>query len=315
MAHNYQGAPPHLQAAFAGDVGAVEAWLAGGGDVNQHDYWFGSLLSAAIVGSQTQMREFLLERGARCGKFDVYCLCEDILTKPNYVDVARLLIEHGADPAMGRTSDSTWGTSHRLAVIAGFSTGQERTAIRCALLMRLLVERGAPVDARLGATNTHFAVGTTSLMVAVSDGAPVIYVRELLRLGVDLAATNAREETALSLSSFMANQEVLNFLTDVSRAGSYKRYVNEPRKRLLLLRKLVERGRATAACERVPAFAAAYAGPRAGMVFTTRDGATGYFRDGDGPFPERLFCASTLPDVLFWKVLSFWRTSRDGPPL
>ena len=63
----------------------------------------------------------------------------------------------------------------------------------------------------------------------------------------------------------------------------------------------------------MPAFepAARYAGPRAGMVFTTRDGATGYFRDGDGPFPERLFCASTLPDVLFWKVLSFWRDPDD----
>ena len=81
MSNNYQGAPAHVQAAFAGDVGAVEAWISGGGDVNQHSYWFGSLLSAAIVGSQTQMREFLLERGARCGKFDVYCLCEDILTK------------------------------------------------------------------------------------------------------------------------------------------------------------------------------------------------------------------------------------------
>ena len=63
----------------------------------------------------------------------------------------------------------------------------------------------------------------------------------------------------------------------------------------------------------MPAFepAARYAGPRAGMVFTTRDGATGYYRDAAAP--ERLFCASTLPDVLFWKVLSFWRTSRDGP--
>ena len=48
--------------------------------------------------------------------------------------------------------------------------------------------------------------------------------------------------------------------------------------------------------------------------FTTRDGATGYYRDA-APVPERLFCASTLPDVLFWKVLSFWRTARDGPPL
>ena len=301
MSNNYQGAPAHVQAAFAGDVGAVEAWISGGGDVNQHSYWFGSLLSAAIVGSQTQMREFLLERGARCGKFDVFCLCEDILTKTNHVDIARLLIEHGADPAMGRTSDATWATSHKLAVIAGFSTTQERTAIRCALLMRLLVERGAPVDARLGANNNQLAFGTTPLMVAAIYSAPVVVLRELLRLGADLSATTSRGESALSLarrrvldndasSSPAAKQAVLTFLNDVSAAGgTYKRYVNEPRKRLLVLSKLCERGRATA--------------PRRGALarlFPTRRSR----RAGEG-----------LPDVLFWKVLSFWRTSRDGQPL
>ena len=73
----------------------------------------------------------------------------------------------------------------------------------------------------------------------------------------------------------------------------------------------IERGRATAPRASVPPFEAAtrYAGPRAGMVFTTRGSATGYYRDA--AVPVRLFCASTLPDVLFWKVLSFWRTSRD----
>ena len=43
-----------------------------------------------------------------------------------------------------------------------------------------------------------------------------------------------------------AKQAVLTFITDVSRAGTYKRYVNEPRKQLLVLAKLCERGRATA---------------------------------------------------------------------
>ena len=115
----------------------------------------------------------------------------------------------------------------------------------------------------------------------------------------------------------MANQEVLNFLTDVSRAGTYKRYVNEPRKQLLVLLKLCERGRAMAPRRGLLVEAAArYAGPRAGIVFTTRDGATGYYvEDAAAYVPERLFAASALPDVLFWKVLSFWRTSRDGPPL
>ena len=201
-------------------------------------------------------------------------------------------------------------------------------------MIRLLVEKGAPVDLRVTSSAVRLGVGATPLMVAVAESAPVFYLRELLRLGADLSATNEEGDSALSLAQsainapdaigttpaakqagLIAKQAASIFITDVSRAGTYKRYINEPRKRLLVLRKLVERGRATAPRASVHAFEAAarYAGPRAGMVFTTRDGATGYYRDA--PVPERLFCASTLPDVLFWKVLSFWRTSRDGQPL
>ena len=199
-------------------------------------------------------------------------------------------------------------------------------------MIRLLVEKGAPVDLRVTSSAVRLGVGATPLMVAVAESAPVFYLRELLRLGADLSATNEEGDSALSLAQsainapdaigttpaakqagLIAKQAASIFITDVSRAGTYKRYINEPRKRLLVLRKLVERGRATAPRASVHAFEAAarYAGPRAGMVFTTRDGATGYYRDA--PVPERLFCASTLPDVLFWKVLSFWRTERDGP--
>lgn len=327
--------PAHLRAALSGDLSTVEAFLAGGGDVNQNDYWFGSLLSAAIVGSQTQMREYLVARGARCGKTDVYCLLEEILARPSYLEIARLLIEHGADPAMG--NNGGWGAPHKLAVLVGYNdTFLERQArSRSAPMIRLLVEKGAPVDLLVTRSKVRLGIGATPLMVAVAESAPVVYLRELLRLGADLYATNEDGDSAVSLAQSViydvdadgspaAKQEVLTFITDVSRAGTYKRYINEPRKRLLVLRKLVERGRARPPRESEEA--ARYAGPRAGMVFTTRDGATGYYRDAAAPerlfcastlrpVLERLFCASTLPDVLFWKVLSFWRTSRDGPSL
>ena len=326
-------------AAGHGDVSTVEAWLSQGGDINSSiNYGFNgrsTLLSAAIVGRQTQMREYLVARGARCGKSDVYCLLEEILASPSYLEIARLLIEHGADPALG--NDGGWGAPHKLAVLVGrkdtYLQGQARS--RSALLIRFLVEKGAPVDLRVTASEVRLGVGATPLMVAVAESAPVVYLRELLRLGADLSATNEEGDSALSLAQsainapdaigttpaarqagVIAKQAALIFITDVSRAGTYKRYINEPRKRLLVLRKLVERGRATAPRARPPFEAAGrYAGPRAGMVFTTRDGATGYYRDAAAYVPERLFCASTLPDVLFWKVLSFWRTSRDGRPL
>ena len=68
----------------------------------------------------------------------------------------------------------------------------------------------------------------------------------------------------------------LAFFRDYRAAGgTWRRYVTEPRKRLLVLRRLVERGRAA-------------------------------------PPDGTLARVQGLPDVLFWKVLAFWRSSRDA---
>ena len=225
-----------------------------------------------------------------------------------------------------------WGAPHKLAVIVGSNLEREAQS-RCALLIRFLVEKGAPVDARL-AGGTRFAVGTTPLMVAVSDGAPVFYLRELLRLGADLAATNEEGDSALSFArkktkteqwrtGYADRQAVLKYITDVSAAGTFKRYMNEPRKQLLLLAKLCERRRATAPwgvlrrlfptrrSRRAPprddggSFQRASAETlRTRRVVSVADRFRGLTLDGEG-----------LPDELIWKVLSFWRTSRDGRPL
>ena len=67
----------------------------------------------------------------------------------------------------------------------------------------------------------------------------------------------------------------LAFFRDYRTAGgTWKRYVAEPRKQLLVLRRLVERGRAA-------------------------------------PPDGTLARVQGLPDVLFWKVLAFWRSDRD----
>ena len=65
--------------------------------------------------------------------------------------------------------------------------------------------------------------------------------------------------------------------------GTWKRYIAEPRKQLLVLRRLVEKGRARP--------------PRRSRRAKALAGLFG--RDGQ------------LPDVLFWKVLAFWRSGRD----
>ena len=75
------------------------------------------------------------------------------------------------------------------------------------------------------------------------------------------------------------DERALALLADVRAAGSWKRYANAPRVQLVVLRKLTERGRA-----RVPRYHCMH---------------------------TRLFARRTLPDVLFWKILEFWRTDRD----
>ena len=76
-----------------------------------------------------------------------------------------------------------------------------------------------------------------------------------------------------------AVEAFLALLADVRAAGSWKRYANEPRVQLVVLRKLAENGRARV--------------PRYHWILT------------------HLFARGTLPDVLFWKILEFWRTDRD----
>ena len=83
-----------------------------------------------------------------------------------------------------------------------------------------------------------------------------------------------------------AVEAFLELCAEVRAAGSWKRYAAEPRVQLVVLRKLAESGRAVA----------------------TRGVATRLFA------PRRRLQAMgsrSLPDVLFWKILEFWRTDRD----
>jgi len=82
-----------------------------------------------------------------------------------------------------------------------------------------------------------------------------------------------------------AIEAFIELLTAVRAAGSWKRYAAEPRVQLVVLRKLAESGRAVA----------------------TRGVLTRLF----APRRRLQSIGSPLPDVLFWKILSFWRTDRD----
>ena len=143
-------------------------------------------------------------------------------------------------------------------------------------------------------------IGPLRMLAATRPGR-IDVVRQLLRCGADINATCRvgsvipRDSTAadfatlylghhvnLNDESRTQQQAIAALLREIQRAGSFKKWGNAPKLQLLVLRKLVERGRATA--------------PRGGVL-------------------ERLFPAPRAapgpPDVLFWKILAFWRTSRD----
>ena len=133
-------------------------------------------------------------------------------------------------------------------------------------------------------------------------------VRELLASGADLdlvdyKGRNAEAIARLKLQTSLiyngegipehpencrrpgAVEAFLALLADVRAAGSWKRYANEPRVQLIVLRKLAESGR----------------------VVATRGILTRLF----APRRRLQSIGSPLPDVLFWKILEFWRTDRD----
>ena len=163
-------------------------------------------------------------------------------------------------------------------------------------IVPLLLKHGAAVDAK--STTKKL----TPLMIAArfSGFVSLGVVRELLRGGADLDAVDVDGRNAEAIARRRLSFEIYNgegipqtpgicrrpgaveaflaLLADVRAAGSWKRYANEPRIQLVVLRKLTERGRATV--------------PRYHNMHT-------------------LFAGRTLPDVIFWKILKFWRTDRD----
>lgn len=299
------------EAAEQGDVGTVEAWLDAGGGVNspicvENDYDI-RLVTAAIIwsrGAGSPLVDLLTARGARCAPKDLFTALSRLrenqqLTENQQCftpDAVRMLVAHGADAAYAGMY--RWTAMHKLAVIAR----DESVADTASLLVPVLIACGASVNA----FSYGSMLGGTPLAQAAFWSSDV-YLRQLVRHGADpnaettpqgvnqygrkgvSALARAREvvrqhnpHAAISSENnnktLATKQACLDFLEEFSSAGTtWKRFVAAPRLQLLVLRKLCEGSRATAP---------------SGVL-------------------ERLFSGSLLPDVMFWKVLSYWRTSRD----
>ena len=165
-------------------------------------------------------------------------------------------------------------------------------------LVRMLLARGAEVDARVSEIETT----PFHLSAMMSGFVSLALVKELLKYGASLdtvcsSRRNPEEIARASLSKPIytgdgipenpqlhrrpgAVEAFLALLADVRAAGSFKRYANAPRLDVVVLQALCAKGRAA-----------------------------------PPPALEHLFPTSTksvhLPKEIFWRILSFWRTDRD----
>jgi len=296
-----------------GDVDAVRSWLADGGDafVNETFLQGGSYSLSSPMALATRFRanegsamaQLLLDFGAR---LEIHFLINAIGS--DNMETVRLLLARGVD-VQGRYG--SWTPLHYATLAGELGPWTRAHQGEC---FRILLEAGASVHARKDDTLE------TSLMLAAGQGftSPDV-LQLLLKYGSDVNAVDAEgctaEDHARAALGYPIGAPTLGadrrgpgvvegslaLLRDYRAAGgTWKRYVAEPRKQLLVLRRLVERGRA------LP--------PRIWMRGWTSlaRALIGREPSGDGAKAVHdLVGRKDLPDVLFWKVLAFWRSDRD----
>ena len=188
-------------------------------------------------------------------------------------DLLQLLIAHGADV---RTTDGQgFGALHRCEY-----PGEAA----------ILLKHGADID-KLS------RVRITPLMMAARHDYFEV-TRLLLRSGANLFMVDTNGHDAASHRSH--SHFALDILEDnpsrelvraVKRAGSWKRYVKEPRIALVRLRSLCARGHATPPPEAV--MQRLFGAPASSTAKSAR------------------VANRPLPNEVFWHILSYWRSSRD----
>lgn len=177
-----------LAAAENGRSGEVIELLRRGLDVNTTDPQGNTLLMIAARTGNLDLLDFLLRNRAnrlRKNKYGDTALMLAVMG--NHIDVARRLIETGAEVA-----HSGWAPLHYAAY-----SGNEAMA-------RLLLDHKAPLDAK--APN-----GQTALMLAVANG-HLALVRLLIESGADTAIKDAEGRDVLSLARAKGERTMIELL-------------------------------------------------------------------------------------------------------
>ena len=212
------------------------------------------------------------------------------------LDSMTVLVERGArvDVADG----DGWTPLIEAVVFQPGIESNDDHRVRRRELVDLLLTHGASVDRRT-------ADGMTPLMLAAAQGHMDI-IRLLLRRGAVLTLTDGAGRNAEAAAERRSRHDAAELLAEVRLSGgTWKRYVSEPRRDLLVLRVLCSRGRACRSSN-----SGRLVGPaqdRAlARLFPAPPGRTRSQK-------KRRTRGPHLPDELFWRVLQFWRSERDFP--
>ena len=212
MDHTYHTLPGHLvEATKHRDLAALKSWLSAGHDLHMRDREGATLLRHAFNGegqiTWTAGVLLLLESG----RYDPNCW-------PNI-------------------TGTCWRPLHFAAC-----SGQVAIA-------EVLLDSGVPIDQRTGGHPSMYpGAGFVNPLCLAASHSRLNMIRFLLSRGAALHATRSNGQTAEQSLAPTENRPVSGdayfLLRDVRLAGGWKRYVNAPRKSLLILRELCAHGRA-----------------------------------------------------------------------
>ena len=193
-----------------------------------------------------------------------------------HIETMRIILANGAD--MNASVYNVWTALH-----SAINKEHHNAAV-------LLLDQGAPVDARGGETPLFYAAmrGNCALL------------RLLLDRGADIGARDNKGNNADFHARYNEHTVSNTLLQEVRLAGGWRPYVRYPRFRLLMLRIVAEQGRAET---QDPLLRRLFpAGPPAPEG--TRPSGS-YRAEKGGPVPCGIFA----------HIIGYWRSSRDyaGP--